>query len=265
MGSEMCIRDSDWASIDIRSMSENLYPGDTLTLKARVEAKSDVYFYNLTLNVYGVKELEGKYAQYPIKSLTILRDIRLASGVVRTEEFTFTIPGDALPGMLYAVVSAKFKYLDQTYLEPISLYDDFTLVYLKNKAYDELKVKYDSLKNDYDKLKVDYDSLRDKYDELQTNYDSLKASHDKLTADYNDLWAKYSSLNTSYTELKSNFDRLENDYELLKTDYNNLKTKYEISMKELETTKILMYSFIVTTVVFIATTIYLIMRKSKTS
>lgn len=159
-------------SISLESMGEELYPNDTLTLKTRIEAKTNVYFSHLTLNVYGVKEVEGEFISDMIGNITVLSGIGLASGVVRTEEFELTIPKDTLPGLLYSVVSAVFaegeKHDDLVtiILPQTCLYDDFPLVYVKNKAYDKLTDNYNNLQTKYNSLNDTYNDLRSKYETI---------------------------------------------------------------------------------------------------
>ena len=89
------------------------------------------------------------------------------------------------------------------------------------------------------------------YDELLRDYDALRADYDRLISDYD-------SLRTDYIELNSK-------YESLKADYRELILKHGASKRELATAKSMMYIFMVTTVVFIATTVYFARRKPKTT
>ena len=167
-----CNYSDDLTSISLESRNEELYPNDTLTLKTRIEAKTDVYFSYLTLNVYGLKEVEGEYISDMIGNITVLSGIGLASGSVRTEDFELTIPKDTLPGMLYSVVSAVFAEgekhdeLISIILPQVCLYDDFTLVYVKNKAYDELTVNYNDLQTKYNSLNGTYNDLKSKHETI---------------------------------------------------------------------------------------------------
>ena len=68
-------------SINITSSEQELYPGGTLTLNVRIETKTDVYFNYFTINVYGVKRVEDEYVSDLIRSLEILSDTRLSSGL----------------------------------------------------------------------------------------------------------------------------------------------------------------------------------------
>ena len=80
------------------------------------------------------------------------------------------------------------------------------------------------------------------YSELQGNYDALEASYDNLQTDYTIMNSRYNSLNSSYNELTS---------------------KHEAIIGELNYIRNLMYVFIITTLIFIASTAYLAMRRPK--
>lgn len=178
-----CDYSNDLISISLESMSEELYPNDILTLETRIEAKTNVYFSHLTLNVYGVKEVEGEFISDVIGNITVLSGIGLARGAVRAEEFELTIPEDTLPGLLYSVVSAVFaegEELDGWVViktPETCLYDDFTLVYVKNKP-------FENLQEDYNELLNKFNNLNSTYDQLQLNYNSLESDHASLQSGY---------------------------------------------------------------------------------
>jgi len=92
----------------------------------------------------------------------------------------------------------------------------------------------------------------------ERTYDELLRDYDALRADYDRLISNYDSLRTDYIELNSK-------YESLKADYGELILKHGASKRELATAKSMMYIFIVTTMVFIATTVYFARRKPKTT
>jgi len=63
----------------------------------RVEAKTNVHFSHLKLDIYGAKEAKGGYSSDLIGSLTLMSDVWLASGVVGTEDLKFAISKDLNP------------------------------------------------------------------------------------------------------------------------------------------------------------------------
>ncbi|MDH5449556.1 MAG: hypothetical protein OEX77_01465 [Candidatus Bathyarchaeota archaeon] len=85
----------------------------------------------------------------------------------------------------------------------------------------------------------------------------------ELLEKYNDLLADYRNLNSTYHGLLDSYAKLLVDLEALNATYYNLLADQETLINELSTIRNLMYIFIGTTVVFIATTVYLAIRKPK--
>lgn len=75
------------------------------------------------------------------------------------------------------------------------------------------------------------------------------------------LEEQFQSLSENFTELQQNYTRLEGNYTELKGKYDDLSK----SVVELDNTRNIMIILAITTVVFLATTIYLIMRKPRQS
>jgi len=121
-----------------------------------------------------------------------------------------------------------------------------------------------------DTLLSQYASLNSSHHELKNDYEGLNASYYSLLNDYNDLQATYNSLLTDYTNsqgdydsLSSNYNTLEAVYNSLNSTYNDLKSKYDTLTSDLGTTKNLSYLFVITTIVFIATTVLFAIKKPK--
>lgn len=125
-----------------------------------------------------------------------------------------------------------------------------------NNELNDLKNKNTELSSQLSDLQMTYDNLDRDYEGLERDHDSLKASHDSLQTDHNSLETDYTSLQTEYNSLKSSYDSLTRDY-------NGLESKYQVisELGELGTTRSLMYIFLITTSLFIATTIYFARRK----
>jgi hypothetical protein len=119
-----------------------------------------------------------------------------------------------------------------------------------------------SLREENDRLK----KLLSERGEQRVSNDSSKAEYEKLKAKYNELEARYSSMRTdydaitaAYNKLKTDFNSLELKYKQLESDYNDLKIKYE--NLNVVGTPTLMYVLLLTTIFFVATTVYLMKRK----
>jgi hypothetical protein len=69
---------------------------------------------------------------------------------------------------------------------------------------------------------------------------------------------------TNYHNLLADFDALNMSYTVLQDSYNELQSDREAITNELSTIRNLMYIFITTTILLIATTVYFATRKPKT-
>jgi nitrous oxidase accessory protein len=92
-------------------------------------------------------------------------------------------------------------------------------------------------------------SLLESYNTLMKAYSSLLANYTMLWSDYHFLNASYSELLGNYTNLQRSLDSLQAAYDLLNSSYNNLVASYEAVEAELENVRLLMYSFLATTVI----------------
>lgn len=93
------------------------------------------------------------------------------------------------------------------------------------------------------------------WEELETLETQLK----RLNQSYQQLNNTYWQLNSTYEQLNQTFWELQQNYTSLNQTYWNLKG----SMGELETTRNIMTVLAITTVFFVATTVYLVVRKPK--
>jgi chaperonin cofactor prefoldin len=209
-----------------------LYPDDILALKARIEAKKNIYFSYFKLEVYGVKKIGDQRVSCLIGNLTLMKDVELVRGAVRTEDFELLMPKDVSPGIAYAIASTFFAEGGKTnelvtvILPGTYLYDVFTIAYLKDKAYEDLQKGYEDLQREAKKLSEDYE---------------------KLKAEFNEYKASHSYTNEEVEGLKKNYKELQSEYETLKS--------------EVGIAKALNYSLIAIVVVLIATTAYLTIRR----
>ena len=240
------------------------YPGDTIEVRVTAEALEDLDDIYLTIDIFGSKPKEGKVGYDGWEDdIRVLRAVDWEEGDDRDKKYDVEIPEDSDPGLVYGHITAEWTTFaddeDHTYAE------SFTITYIMNKDYEDLQEDYEDLSSEYDKLKTDYKDLSSTYSGLLATYDSLKSDYDSLKATYDSLKSSYDSLQTDYSKLSSNYDALQEDYNSLLADYDALESEYETSVGELGTSRNLMYVFVVTTIVFIATSIILFMRKPKTA
>jgi hypothetical protein len=175
--------------------------------------------------------------------------VTLESGV--NETLTFTWNTTNVDAGTYPIVAVAELLGGVTDINP----DDNMLkiddaVEVKALAdYEDLLAKYISLLANYSSLNSEYNALQATYNSLLTNYTTLKGDYDSLSSNYNTLEADYNSLESSYNSLNST--------------YNDLKSKYDALTADLGTTRNLSYLFVITAIIFIATTTYLAIRKPK--
>jgi hypothetical protein len=186
--------------------------------------------------------------------------------------------------MAYARTTT-YAELSDMYIKLKADYDKLLTAYNKLKSdYDSLYTNYlaivqdrdywknqsDYWKSQYDKFVNEYNSLNATYNSLLANYTTLQSIYNSTAVEYATLQSIYKSLNSTYYSLKSEYDNLsskhsalQSTYNSLKSEYDGLKSKYDALTTDLGTTRSLNYIFIITTIVFIATTAFFIMRKSK--
>jgi hypothetical protein len=109
---------------------------------------------------------------------------------------------------------------------------------------------------------IEYRKLLSKYENLLIDYTSLKEICEELTSDYKGLQAAFNTLQDNYGKLYTDFNCLKSEYDRLTSEYEITTRQLEIIISELNTKTNLMYLFIITTIAFIASTIFLIMKKS---
>jgi ABC-type transporter Mla subunit MlaD len=96
---------------------------------------------------------------------------------------------------------------------------------------------------------------------------SLQEQLENLTKAYKELSRAYNDLNESYTDVSRRLETLQQNYTQLNESYAALNQTYwklKESVGGFETARNAMFIFLATTIIFMATTAYLILRKPKT-
>ncbi|MFQ6081617.1 MAG: hypothetical protein ACE5OW_08125 [Candidatus Bathyarchaeia archaeon] len=97
-------------------------------------------------------------------------------------------------------------------------------------------------------------------EDWEKKYYELKAEYDKLV---NIIVPQVEALGSRLDEMKSEIDKMRSELETSRAEYRVLDIKYKTAVRDLSTRTTLMYAFLVTTVVFLATTLYLALRRPK--
>ncbi|MDH5690300.1 MAG: rhodanese-like domain-containing protein [Candidatus Bathyarchaeota archaeon] len=105
-------------------------------------------------------------------------------------------------------------------------------------------------------------NIQEAYRRLIGYYNALQSDFNTLNSTYHELFHSYDNLLTDYNDLQLNFDALNINYDLLNLSYNELKTEQETTITELNNIRNLMYTFITTTIILIATTAYFTKKSS---
>jgi predicted nuclease with TOPRIM domain len=172
----------------------------------------------------------------------------------------------------------EYGKLNNTYNQLLNNYNLLNSSYQKLQTdYNYLKSSYDSLEESYRSLNSSYNTLRKNYDSLQESYSSLLEKYNLLNLTYQDLKLNYSNLMLTVEELKSNITILKAQYSDLLNSYNSLNFTYYALLKEYQTiksenialtrelwmTRLLMITFLATSLATIVYIIYLTRKKTK--
>jgi parallel beta-helix repeat protein len=160
---------------------------------------------------------------------------------------------------------------DDPYSIDVHNQDDYPLMSPFTLLYYELLEAYNALLADYQDLNSTYYGLLSDYSELQSNYNSLNLTYYELAQNHTLLQSNFDSIMTSYSELQEQYDSLNSTYNDRLTSYNNLQADYdelqlaqEPIINELNNVRNIMYIFITTTIILVATTVYFAIRKPET-
>ena len=175
-------------------------------------------------------------------------------------------------------LQANYNNLQNNYNSLLGDYSNLLSSYntLANN-HDSLSSNYYELESSYENLSSTYSDLLAVYSQLQSNYDSLQGNYDSLSGDLNTLQASHSSLLANYTNLQSDYNSTCSDYHTLELDYNSLElsyssleddytelnSKHDTLISDLGLARNLTYVFIITTLIFIASTAYLAIRRPR--
>ncbi len=256
------IYDVDSEGINVKIYTPyQAYPDDTMTIRIRVEAREELQDVTVTIRLYG-SQAKG-YTTW-LRSLDALKNRDLSLGTVEDQYFNVSIPENVDPGLLHALITCSWEVWRESSWQEWSIDNWFAhrVTYLRNKPYEDLQTTYSQLLADYNALVNSYNTLQANYNQLLAGYDSLQTSYNNLQANYSTLENNHTTLQTNYDSLNSAYTSLLSDHSSLQASYNELKSKYEFA-GDMANALDLMYVFIETTVIFIATTIYFVLRKRK--
>lgn len=220
--------------VQVKTCPQQLYQGEKVNITLRIEAEYDIYVDYVQLNVSGVKNKRDCV----LLNATRIENFNLDRNAWREHKYEVRIPEDISPGGIYGEISYRWALKGDEWLWVEITSSGFVVTYVKDKAYEELLKRYDELSRNYTELKFQFENLELQYQNLTTIFNKLSSNYTMLRESYNALQANYTWLEGNYTALKSEIGTLSN-------------------------TRQLMYVFLVTTVFFVATTMYLVTRKTR--
>jgi len=121
------------------------YPGETITVRVRIEALEHVRNASVTVFIWGSKS-EG-YSPWGT-SFTVLDVEDLSSGTVQDEEYDVVIPSDISPGLTYGIIFLEWSVYRLPSLDGYWDKGSFRMTYVKNKSYENLQSEYESVLSD---------------------------------------------------------------------------------------------------------------------
>jgi len=129
--------------------------------------------------------------------------------------------------------------------------------------YYQLRINYEDQILDYNELLYNYSNLNLKYSSLGDNYSDISTSYNRSKKNYEDLIITYTNLIKEYEEIMDSNEALQKDYNVLINEYDSLSLTYDLTlinyqstMKNLNSTKILLYGSIAGVIILIAILIY---------
>jgi predicted nuclease with TOPRIM domain len=204
-----------------------------------------------------------------------------ANGMLQCSIFVNTSSIDDLSTTFYTTLVSEptFSEIQSMY---DSLWENYTILQAdyetKLNEYGELLANYSSLFANYTALLSEHNELIEDYNSQVATYASMLAQYDKLSADYDTLNSNYrskitelgdlqsdyddlnstrNSLQTSYDTLQAIYEGLNQTYTDLQTELANLQERINASESELNSSRIVMFIFIITVAALIAFIVYI--------
>ena len=214
-------------SIQVNATRETV-PGANITIKLLVNCTADdVYVDYLNLSVYGYKHIGYALDKDTLTSVCIIKQSSLAHHNASRHNYTIPVPSEVWD-LTYAELHSKYTVVST----PFGFNETFSITTVRNILWEELEEKLEWLNQTYQKLNNTYWQLNSTVEQLNQTFWQIFQMN--LTAE------SLARLNETYWGLKG-------------------------SSNELGNTRMAVGILAITTVFFVATTLYLVMRKPKES
>ena len=238
---------ADYVGISLRVFATNeTVPGENITVQLWANytaSRVDIDYFNLS--TYGFN-MGGPERTYLNLTSVAANESRTFNQTLE-KEYNLFVPNDVY-GQIYCEVQLKYTVVD----EPIQRNPSFAITYVKNVYFENLKENYRVLNESYGQLNQTYQQLNDTYGQLNENYGQLNQTYWQLNDTYGQLNQTYWQLNETYNQLNQTYWELHQNY-----------TELEGTTSDLDNTRRLAVILGITTASFVATTLYLIMKKPR--
>ncbi len=256
----------DYVGISIEfNATRETTPDENVTINLWINCTAaDVNVECLTLSIYGFRYGKEKIL------LKSVHEIESTFPLVfnHTEQYNYTvhIPHDVWDAV-YAEMHIEYTVVDSTFEEN----PNFSITIIRNVYLEELENMFKNLNYTYWQLNQTF------WESFQMNLTTenlarLNQTHWELQQNYTELQDDYDLLNKTHWQLnqtfwecfqmnltKENLDGLNQTYWELQQNY----TSVQGSLIELGNTRIAVIILAITTIFFVATTFYVVMRKPK--
>jgi len=214
-------------SIQVNATRETV-PGTNITIKLLLNCTADdVYVDYLNLSVYGYKHFKYGLKKDTLISVCVMKQSPLTHHNASLHNYTVLVPNEVWD-LTYAELHSKYTVVS----EPFGFDETFPITTVRNILWEELEEKLEWLNQTYQKLNNTYWQLNSTVEQLNQTFWQMFQMN--LTAE------SLARLNETYWSLKG-------------------------SSNELGNTRMVVGILAVTTVFFVATTLYLVMRKPRES
>ena len=214
-------------SIQVNATQETV-PGANITIKLLANCTADdVYVDYLNLSVYGYKHIEYALEKNTLTSVCVIKQSFLVYHNASQHNYTIPVPSDVWD-LTYAELHSKYTVGSA----PFGFDETFSITTVRNVLWEELEEKFKWLNETYQKLNNTYWQLNSTVEQLNQTFWQIFQMN--LTAE------SLARLNETYLGLKG-------------------------SSNELGNTRMAVGILAITTVFFVATTLYLVMRKPRES
>jgi hypothetical protein len=244
------------SSISSVQSADIFWDNNTITLNQQgTLGANGAYNYNLTVPTESPLSNQGNH--------TIRVDTNVAPYGTISFSFTFTITE--------FVPSPEYLDLNETYYSLLTNYTNILGNYTQLlSSYAELSANFTVLMAQHNNDTLNYNTLISQYNLLNTNYNSFTANYNLLSNYYGNLTASYASISSNYADLHasfqtlgSNYSTLSQDFNMLNSSYTGLLSNYNSVIGQLEFSRNLNYSLIITMIALAIATAYFAIIKPK--